>query len=113
MRKVAFGLLASVVLLAGSVVPSYADWHGHVHFGHPVLVGRPVFVGPRVVVGVGVPFVVAPPVVYPVPAPVVVTSAPPVYAQSPQYWYYCQSPSGYYPSVPACPGGWLQVAPQQ
>ena len=27
-------------------------------------------------------------------------------------WYYCQNPAGYYPSVPQCPSGWLQVAPQ-
>ena len=45
--------------------------------------------------------------------PVVAESAPPVYQQAPaQYWYYCQSPPGYYPYVGQCPGGWMQVAPQ-
>ena len=44
----------------------------------------------------------------------VAAPAPPVYTQSPQsqYWYYCQNPAGYYPSVPQCPTQWLQVAPQ-
>lgn len=25
------------------------------------------------------------------------------------YWYHCESPKGYYPYVPSCPGGWKQV----
>ena len=41
-----------------------------------------------------------------------VVAAPPVYTQSQQYWYYCQNPAGYYPSVPQCPTQWLQVSPQ-
>jgi hypothetical protein len=42
-------------------------------------------------------------------------SPPPAYIEQPpppQYWYYCQSPPGYYPYVGQCPGGWLQVAPR-
>jgi hypothetical protein len=31
---------------------------------------------------------------------------------APQYWYYCESPGGYYPYVPQSPGGWLQVVPR-
>ena len=27
------------------------------------------------------------------------------------YWYYCRNPAGYYPDVPTCPSGWLQVIP--
>jgi hypothetical protein len=27
------------------------------------------------------------------------------------YWYYCSDPSGYYPYIQHCPGGWQQVAP--
>jgi len=109
MRKLVLGLLAVVALLASSAVPSHAWWHG--------LGGwrGPVFVGPRLVVGV--PLVVAPPVFYPrpyvYPAPVVVAAPPPLYVQSQPSWYYCQSLGGYYPAVPQCPGGWLQVAPQQ
>jgi hypothetical protein len=28
------------------------------------------------------------------------------------YWHYCRASEGYYPQVPECPDGWLQVAPQ-
>lgn len=46
---------------------------------------------------------------------------PPIYVQQREtikaqpktnYWYYCQNPEGYYPTIKECPGGWLQVAPQ-
>ena len=37
-------------------------------------------------------------------------------AVSPQqgeaFWYYCDSPSGYYPYVQNCPAGWQRVQPQ-
>lgn len=52
-----------------------------------------------------------------VPVPV----SPPVYIErsAPQsaqqlpagYWYYCNSPEGYYPYIKECPSGWLQVDP--
>jgi hypothetical protein len=49
------------------------------------------------------PVVVAPEaVVPPTPAP------PPV----PSNWYWCDSPKGYYPYVPQCPGGWRSVPAQ-
>jgi hypothetical protein len=118
MRKVMVVLVATTVVLAASAVPSQADgWHGHPgwHGGwHPgwhgprVFVRGPLFWGPRFVVGP--PVYVAPPIYY-APDPVAVQQ-PPVYVQPPQYWYYCQNPAGYYPSVPQCPGGWMQVAPQ-
>ena len=81
------------------------------------MAGPVVFVGPRFVVGGPAfyyprPYVYAPPVVVAAPPVVVAAPAPPVYTQSAQYWYYCQNPAGYYPSVPQCPSGWLQVAPQ-
>jgi len=75
----------------------------------------------RVVVGVGigVPLVVGPapwyyypppPVVY-APPPVVYAPAPqPTYlSQSPQAWYYCDNPAGYYPYVTTCSSAWRQV----
>lgn len=31
----------------------------------------------------------------------------------PYYWYYCQDPQGYYPYIQNCPGGWMQVVPNQ
>lgn len=47
--------------------------------------------------------------------PVTVQQEPPVYIQpdnQPQsYWYYCPNPSGYYPYIQQCPGGWLTVVP--
>ena len=33
----------------------------------------------------------------------------PVQTQAPQFWYYCQNPTGYYPYVPECQGGWQKV----
>ncbi len=126
MKKLLFGVLAVAVLLAGSVVPSYADgrhgggWHrgGHHHGGrHGGWRAPVVFVGPRFFVGPPAfyyprPYVYAPAVVVAAPPVVVAAPAPPVYTQSAQYWYYCQNPAGYYPSVPQCPSQWLQVAPQ-
>jgi hypothetical protein len=105
-------VVATVVVLAASVVPSQADgWHGgwhHAGFGPRVFIGAPLFWGPRFVVDL--PAYFAPPVYY-APPPVVV-EPPAAHVQPQQYWYYCQNPPGYYPSVPQCPGGWMQVAPQ-
>lgn len=129
MKKLLFGFLAVAVLLAGSVVSSYADgrhgggWHGGGGHGggwhgggwHGGWRAPVVFVGPRFFVGSSLyypgpyypgPYAYAPPVAVAAPAPG-------VYTQSSQYWYYCQNPAGYYPSVPQCPTQWLQVAPQQ
>lgn len=57
---------------------------------------------------------------YPYPyysRPIVIErSEPQVYVQQPQpepqYWYYCENPKGYYPSVEKCRGEWLQVVPR-
>jgi hypothetical protein len=44
------------------------------------------------------------------PPPVVVQPAPPVSGAPPsQFWYYCNSPQGYYPQVPNCNGPWQEV----
>lgn len=55
------------------------------------------------------------------PGIVTIPADPPVYIErgtleSPRqpsagYWYYCTDPTGYYPYVKACPGGWRQVDP--
>ena len=133
------GFLTVVILLILSAVPSYGwtrsgwgdgggwrggSWHGGFH--HPtvvvsnrvvvnnsvVVVQRPCCFRPHVFFGVGVavPFWY-PAYVYPGPVyapPVVAQPAP----QPQQYWYYCQSPQGYYPYVKECPSSWLQVVPQ-
>jgi hypothetical protein len=97
-------------------------WHGGWHGGH----WRGHHFGPRVFVGLGfaAPFwwypygyPYADPWAYPVYSPpVTVESSPQTYiqqdTQGQQYWYYCQSPEGYYPYVKECPGGWQQVQPQ-
>ena len=36
---------------------------------------------------------------------------PPLQAEEPIYWYYCQDPKGYYPYVKQCPDGWMKVVP--
>lgn len=38
------------------------------------------------------------------PAPVMVQQQ-----KTAPVWYYCKSPKGYYPYVPACPSGWVIV----
>ena len=86
--------LVLMVGLCGSVGAVDA-WGGH-RFG-----------GPRVAIGIGLgplwvpdaaPVVASPPVVVPPAAP-------------PTFWYYCDHPRGYYPSVPQCPNGWRAVSP--
>lgn len=112
-----FGLgLALLVLLGAAASPSVwagrdgerGHGHAHQHGGFSVFLGAP---WPRHY--------------YPYPAYfdsplVVVPSAPPVYierepdtaAQASAYWYFCNSPAGYYPYVKECAGGWQKVAPQ-
>ncbi len=121
MKKLLFGFLAVAVLLAGSVVPSYAggmEPRRRMAWALARRLARARWAswvrGSLWVAGVLLPgpYVYAPPVVVAAPPVVVAAPAPPVYTQSPQYWYYCQNPAGYYPSVPQCPSEWLQVAPQ-
>ena len=49
-----------------------------------------------------------PPQAAPTPAP----PPPPQQAQPSRYWYYCQSPAGYYPTVPTCSSDWIPVPAQ-
>ena len=98
-------------------------FHGHGFHGPRVFIGPRVFVGPRFYGPRYYPYYAYPyPYYYdydPPPAyyapPVGVTPPPTDYVQrAPEagYWYYCQDPAGYYPTVAACPGGWMQVAPR-
>jgi hypothetical protein len=80
--------------------------HGHTSLG--LHIGVPLFWNSP-------PYYAYPPTVIAVP------SQPQVYiergyeepapAREQGYWYYCDSPSGYYPYVRECPGGWERVAP--
>ena len=105
--------VAVVFLLGiGAIGDAVAD-RGHYH-GH---VGVGVVIGPY-----WGPWYYPPPYYYPpyYPPVVIEQPAPPVYIeQQPTekaapsgYWYYCQSPEGYYPDVRGCPGGWLKVLPR-
>jgi len=49
------------------------------------------------------------PIVIERPQPQVYVERP---QSEPQYWYYCENPKGYYPSVERCRGEWLQVVPR-
>jgi hypothetical protein len=96
-----------------------AGFHHHGFHGPRVFIGPRVFVGPRFFVGPRYyPYYAYPYPYYPYydyEPPVVVTPPPTDYVQrepQPGYWYYCQDPAGYYPTVATCPGGWVQVAPR-
>jgi hypothetical protein len=125
MKKQLIAIIALFLLGAAVTDDAFAarrhrgghGWHGHRHVGVGVVVGSPFFWGPRYY-----PPAYYPPAYYP---PVVIERrAPPVYVeQSPPaesrpqtryagYWYYCQSPSGYYPEVRECPMGWVKVPPR-
>jgi hypothetical protein len=113
-------------LLLGAVSAGDASaWDRGRHGFHHGFHGPRGFFGPRVFVGPRFygpgfyPYGYAYPYpYYDYPPPVVVTPPPTEYVQrapSPPvsgYWYYCQDPAGYYPTVAACPGGWIQVAPR-
>jgi hypothetical protein len=77
----------------------YGGWGAGIYLGVPLGLGWP-----------GYPYGY-----YPYPAPPVVVQQAPVYVQPQQeeayYWYYCQSPKGYYPYVNNCPAGWMKVVP--
>ena len=89
-------------------------WHGNVgiYVAPPWLGWRPY----------PPPYYYPTPYYYPLPPPIYTPPPqPPVYMQQPpaeqvvppqSYWYYCNDPEGYYPTVKECPGGWLKVLPQ-
>ena len=118
MKKITCAVLAAMALLLGSTLPGYARDHSRFHHGARtrVFIGTHIFFGPRF--GWGHPGWWEPALPYYVAPPVVVQQEPPVYIQQPEsqphqpnYWYYCQSPQGYYPYVQQCPGGWMTVVP--
>jgi hypothetical protein len=129
LRKRALGaLMAAALLLAGPQPAAAGDHEGYHGYGHGHggygWVRRP-FLRPRIVFG----GYYGPPILWPrrfapfygyggppYAAPPVVIEQPPVFVQQPDppaYWYYCQDPQGYYPYVPQCATGWMQVVPPQ
>ena len=127
MKKLAVaGLIVLGVTLMGAL-PSDADGRRHHHHRH----GHRGHVHTRFFVGFGpsyywgpYPYWYYPPAPYVVytPPPVVVQRSEPVYIQQTpppvppapeqQFWYYCQSAGGFYPTVPNCSEEWVKVAPR-
>ena len=138
MKKMAVALGMALVLLATSVAEANGRHHGgggyyrggHHHGGHyrgGYYRGGYGWGGgwggvalyPRVVIGgpywwgnpypyYGYPYYSRPLVIE--------RSEPQIYVQQPQsepqYWYYCEKPKGYYPSVKKCRNEWLKVVPR-
>lgn len=126
------GLLLVAALVAAFASPAaladrghrgHAGYYGHGYYGrgYPgvgfgIYLGGPAWWGPR--------YYYPPPYYYyPPPAVVAVPATPPVYIErgdaqpapeqeATNWWYYCANPSGYYPYVKQCPGGWQRVSPQ-
>jgi len=115
--------LASPAALADGGHRGHAGYYGHGYYsrGYPtvgfgIYLGGPAWWGPR--------YYYPPPYYYyPPPAVVTVPASPPVYIErgdaqaapeqgATNWWYYCANPSGYYPYVRQCPGGWQRVSPQ-
>lgn len=103
--------LAVVVLLLGAMADT-ASAHGRRHFHSSI--------GLHIGVPLGYWGGYYPPPYY-YPPPVVVNTPPPVYIErsspdgdapgSLDYWYRCDNPSGYWPYIRQCPGGWEKVVP--
>jgi len=70
-------------------------------YPYPMAVSEVIYLEPAEPVAEVVmePAVQAPPPPPPAPLPA-----------APQFWYYCDNPAGYYPSVPSCPAGFREVA---
>lgn len=121
-------VLVVLVLLCAITIPGYAAdrgaWHGGSGYhgrgawhGRGTWHGRSgwygsIWIGP----GWGMWEPWWGPLYYPYypESPAVIQQQPQVYVQPEEqqyYWYFCQSPEGYYPYVKKCPGGWLKVIP--
>lgn len=131
--------LSAILLLICSLYSGIIYAHGHSgyygghhrgfygHSGFGFYFGVPLYSYPRSYYSPPSyysPYLNQPSYYYP-PAVLTVPSTPPVYIHQdppavqsssvpqypPGYWYYCDNPEGYYPSVADCPQGWLQVNP--
>ena len=112
-KMIGLALVASTLIAAASAeAHGNGGWGGHRH-GYSQ--------GVRAFVGVPGPIFYYSPYTYtynPYPTTVVIqqptqpVQAPaPVIQPSPQvqYWYFCESANGYYPSVPSCQEGWKMI----
>ena len=118
MKTLLIGLLMAV-LIVGVFAPPADAWgrHGYWHWGPLGILAAPLVVAGALVAA---PFVIVRSAIAAATPPVVVSAPPmampaPMTASAPMaasYWYYCQNPQGYYPYVPQCPSGWMQVVPR-
>jgi hypothetical protein len=113
MRPIGLLVIVAAIIIGSAVSgDAWKGGYGYRPYRYHGYRSPSVVVVPRVVVPFGVPYlyppvVVAPPRVYVQPPSQIYVQPPP-----PQpYWYYCDNPSGYYPYVQQCPGGWRQVNP--
>ena len=85
--------------------------YGHSSFGF--YFGAPFYSYPYYSYPYQYPYYYPPAVVtVPVTPPVYIQQSPPNAQQYPTgYWYYCNTPEGYYPYIKECPNGWQQVNP--
>jgi hypothetical protein len=115
---ITISLLFSSVVIAGPP-PYHGGYGGGYHggyYGHDSH-GSAYWWGPALGLGLGLGagwLIWGPPVYnYPPPQTIIVQQPPVVYqAPEPNYWFYCQNPTGYYPYVQTCPSGWMKVVPQ-
>jgi hypothetical protein len=108
MNKIAFTLVATLALLAASAIANdRTPATSHMEAMHQMdgsHSGRSDdHHGRRPPVVVGVPIFVAPPIDYSD------YSTPDAYSTLEGFYYYCNNPAGYYPTVPDCPSGWRLV----
>lgn len=128
MKRLALLLLTAVALAGGSGVGAmpmgggghgqggshhgFVDHRGFVHHGFDHRFDHRFDGHHRHFHGHGSVFIAvpiwAPPIYY--AQPVYVAPNPPGYIEQ-GYWYYCNDPAGYYPSVQSCPQGWQRVVP--
>lgn len=109
MKKTVCIVIASVALILVNSLPGFAYRGGHRGYGGIGISIGPVWGGAYYPYYPYYPYYAVPPTVAPQQPDVYVQPAP--QAEEPAYWYYCQSPEGYYPYVKRCPSGWLRVVP--
>lgn len=94
------------------VVGVHHYWGGHRYYPH---YGARVFIGPGPFYDpfwypYGWPYYAPPVVTVPATPPTYIEQVPAPAASG--YWYWCNDPQGYYPTVQQCPGGWQPVQPR-
>lgn len=120
-------VVIAILLLSGSAISSvaWADRFGHGGgYGHR---GGHGHLGIGVVIGSAWGWPYYPPNYYypnyyPAYPGNVIIQSPPIYVEqgavpappaqvAENYWYFCNSPQGYYPYIKECPAGWQKVVP--